>query len=138
MFRTQFARLGYAIKNVYVLVLVYLVRRIRLEPVSLDRINLALSASLNLNAYIQVSGALHELWDRNPRAIKKIQRLTKVIHGNLIMGMTDKSVTELTATQEMAISLNKALNEIELLRAQLVALQSEHVAPLSNHHATTV
>lgn len=111
------------------------VRRLGFEPTTQRSLNSAVMASIQLSTYIQISGALQNLFHKNPRAFKRILHLTEQIHGALIMDMSASAVDSVRENVVMASNLSQALLANQRLHSRVVDLERQLEATQGNERA---
>lgn len=123
------------LKAAYTVMLFGLLRALGYTPVESGLLNQAVEAAVNLGVYMKVSGAIHSLWDRNPRALKRIERMCDGVASGLVWGMPEADAQHLRSIIAMASRLSDVLLENQRLQTRVVALEGEHASSLSNRRA---
>ena len=111
------------IKNAYRRLVFALLRDLGYEPVKYTHFTGAIVAAANLATYMEISGAIHELWNRNPRAMKRIMHESDTICDLLMRGVDGDGISAVKTTTRLASALSSALLEKHRLAEALVAAQ---------------
>lgn len=124
------------LKKLYITVLFALLRRVGFEPVVKGRLAAVTTTCVELIEYIARSGAMHELWDRNPRAFKRITRYTEHLARLVVSGIpTQSDQDELFTSVMIAGRLSGALMEVQHLQNRVVALEKQLADVQGNERA---